>query len=84
MFRWIAIGISWYRVRLQIVLPHSAGNSVTVESRNGMPGAMKRTIRLQIVLPHSAGNSVKVESWNGRPSTVKQSNTLDFATSFCL
>ena len=54
------------------MLPHSAGNSVTVESRNGMPGAMKRTIRLQIVLPHSAGNSVKVRSGNGRPETKVQ------------
>ena len=51
------------------MLPHSAGNSVTVESRNEMPGIVKWSIRLQIVLPQFASNSVKVRSGNGRPET---------------
>ena len=54
------------------MLPHSAGNSVTVESRNEMPGIVKWSIRLQIVLPQFAGNSVKVRSGNGRPETKVQ------------
>ena len=54
------------------MLPHSAGNSVTVESRNEMPGIVKWSIRLQIVLPQFAGNSVKVRSGNERPEPMVQ------------
>ena len=36
-----SIGIYWYWVSLQILLPHSAGNSVKVESGNGRPDTVK-------------------------------------------
>ena len=80
----LKIGISWHWVILQILLRHSAGNSVMVESGNWRQehkvkigiGISWHWVMLQILLRHSAGNSVKVGSKIVRPEQMKSENVI--------